>query len=57
MNRPLSKVAGLRMRIERAGGHLDKAWREQSLFADLLAQCAFLIHPEELPTRSEPRLE
>jgi aminoglycoside phosphotransferase (APT) family kinase protein len=31
------------------GGHLDKAWREQSLFADLLAQCAFLINPEELP--------
>jgi Ser/Thr protein kinase RdoA (MazF antagonist) len=32
-----------------AGGHLDKAWREQSLFADLIAQCAFLINPEELP--------
>ncbi len=32
-----------------AGGHLDKAWKEQSLFADLLAQCAFLINPEELP--------
>jgi thiamine kinase-like enzyme len=32
-----------------AGGHLDKAWREQALFADLLAQCAFLIHSEELP--------
>jgi Ser/Thr protein kinase RdoA (MazF antagonist) len=32
-----------------AGGHLDKPWREQSLFADLLAQCAFLIDPEELP--------
>ena len=32
-----------------AGGHLDKAWREQALFADLLAQCAFLINPEELP--------
>jgi fructokinase len=32
-----------------AGGHLDKAWREQALFADLLAQCAFLIDPEELP--------
>ena len=32
-----------------AGGHLDQAWREQSLFADLLAQCAFLIDPEELP--------
>ena len=32
-----------------AGGHLDKAWREQALFADLLAQCAFLIAPEELP--------
>jgi Ser/Thr protein kinase RdoA (MazF antagonist) len=32
-----------------AGGHLDNAWREQSLFADLLAQCAFLIKPEELP--------
>jgi aminoglycoside phosphotransferase (APT) family kinase protein len=31
-----------------AGGHLDKAWREQALFADLLAQCAFLINPEEL---------
>jgi aminoglycoside phosphotransferase (APT) family kinase protein len=32
-----------------AGGHLDKAWREQSLFADLLAQCSFLISTEELP--------
>jgi hypothetical protein len=32
-----------------AGGHLDNAWREQALFADLLAQCAFLIHPGELP--------
>jgi Ser/Thr protein kinase RdoA (MazF antagonist) len=32
-----------------AGGHLDEAWREQALFADLLAQCAFLINPEELP--------
>jgi aminoglycoside phosphotransferase (APT) family kinase protein len=32
-----------------AGGHLDKPWREQALFADLLAQCAFLIDPEELP--------
>ncbi len=32
-----------------AGGHLDKTWREQTLFADLLAQCAFLIAPEELP--------
>jgi Ser/Thr protein kinase RdoA (MazF antagonist) len=32
-----------------AGGHLDKIWREQALFADLLAQCAFLINPEELP--------
>ncbi len=32
-----------------AGGHLDKAWREQALFADLLAQCAFLIDPAELP--------
>jgi aminoglycoside phosphotransferase (APT) family kinase protein len=32
-----------------AGGHLDNAWREQSLFADLLAQCAFLINTEELP--------
>ncbi|MDT7817928.1 MAG: hypothetical protein QOJ42_7844 [Acidobacteriaceae bacterium] len=32
-----------------AGGQLDKAWREQALFADLLAQCAFLINPEELP--------
>jgi Ser/Thr protein kinase RdoA (MazF antagonist) len=32
-----------------AGGHLDQAWREQALFADLLAQCAFLINPEELP--------
>jgi Ser/Thr protein kinase RdoA (MazF antagonist) len=32
-----------------AGGHLDQAWREQALFADLLAQCAFLIDPEELP--------
>jgi Ser/Thr protein kinase RdoA (MazF antagonist) len=32
-----------------AGGHLDKAWRDQALFADLLAQCAFLINPEELP--------
>jgi aminoglycoside phosphotransferase (APT) family kinase protein len=32
-----------------AGGHLDKAWREQAFFADLLAQCAFLINPEELP--------
>jgi aminoglycoside phosphotransferase (APT) family kinase protein len=32
-----------------AGGHLDKSWREQALFADLLAQCAFLIDPEELP--------
>jgi fructokinase len=32
-----------------AGGHLDKSWREQSLFVDLLAQCAFLIHIEELP--------
>jgi aminoglycoside phosphotransferase (APT) family kinase protein len=32
-----------------AGGHLDKQWREQSLFADLLAQCAFLINAEELP--------
>jgi aminoglycoside phosphotransferase (APT) family kinase protein len=32
-----------------AGGHLDKAWREQALFADLLAQCAFLIEREELP--------
>jgi aminoglycoside phosphotransferase (APT) family kinase protein len=32
-----------------AGGHLDKAWREQALFADLLAQCAFLINHEELP--------
>jgi Ser/Thr protein kinase RdoA (MazF antagonist) len=31
-----------------AGGHLDKAWREQALFADLLAQCAFLTDPEEL---------
>ncbi len=32
-----------------AGGHLDKSWREQSLFVDLLAQCAFLIGIEELP--------
>jgi aminoglycoside phosphotransferase (APT) family kinase protein len=32
-----------------AGGHLGKAWREQAFFADLLAQCAFLINPEELP--------
>jgi aminoglycoside phosphotransferase (APT) family kinase protein len=32
-----------------AGGHLDKTWREQASFADLLAQCAFLINPEELP--------
>jgi Ser/Thr protein kinase RdoA (MazF antagonist) len=32
-----------------AGGHLDKAWREQALFADLLAQCAFLIEAEERP--------
>ena len=32
-----------------AGGHLDKAWRDQALFADLLAQCAFLINSEELP--------
>jgi aminoglycoside phosphotransferase (APT) family kinase protein len=32
-----------------AGGHLDTAWREQAFFADLLAQCAFLINPEELP--------
>jgi aminoglycoside phosphotransferase (APT) family kinase protein len=32
-----------------AGGHLDSAWKEQSLFADLLAQCAFLISLEELP--------
>jgi Ser/Thr protein kinase RdoA (MazF antagonist) len=32
-----------------AGGHLDKAWREQALFADLLAQCAFLINQEDLP--------
>jgi Ser/Thr protein kinase RdoA (MazF antagonist) len=32
-----------------AGGRLDTAWREQALFADLLAQCAFLIRPEELP--------
>jgi aminoglycoside phosphotransferase (APT) family kinase protein len=32
-----------------AGGHLDKAWREQALFADLLAQSAFLIDPEERP--------
>jgi aminoglycoside phosphotransferase (APT) family kinase protein len=32
-----------------AGGHLDKSWREQSLFVDLLAQCAFLINIEELP--------
>jgi aminoglycoside phosphotransferase (APT) family kinase protein len=32
-----------------AGGHLDKAWREQAFFADLLAQCTFLINPEELP--------
>jgi Ser/Thr protein kinase RdoA (MazF antagonist) len=32
-----------------AGGHLDKPWREQAFFADLLAQCAFLINPEELP--------
>ncbi len=31
-----------------AGGHLDSAWKEQSLFADLLAQCAFLISPEDL---------
>ncbi|MGC2660865.1 MAG: hypothetical protein WA324_23160, partial [Bryobacteraceae bacterium] len=31
-----------------AGGHLDKAWREQALFADLLSQCAFLTDPEEL---------
>ncbi|HET6217147.1 MAG TPA: phosphotransferase [Acidobacteriaceae bacterium] len=32
-----------------AGAHLDKSWREQSLFVDLLAQCAFLINIEELP--------
>jgi aminoglycoside phosphotransferase (APT) family kinase protein len=32
-----------------AGGQLHKAWRQQSLFADLLAQCAFLIKTEELP--------
>jgi aminoglycoside phosphotransferase (APT) family kinase protein len=32
-----------------AGGHLDEAWREQALFADLLAQCAFLTGAEELP--------
>ena len=32
-----------------AGGHLDPTWREQSLFADLLAQCAFLIRPEDRP--------
>jgi Ser/Thr protein kinase RdoA (MazF antagonist) len=32
-----------------AGGHLDKTWREQALFGDLLAQCAFLINPEDLP--------
>jgi aminoglycoside phosphotransferase (APT) family kinase protein len=32
-----------------AGGHLDEAWREEALFADLLAQCAFLIDHEELP--------
>jgi aminoglycoside phosphotransferase (APT) family kinase protein len=32
-----------------AGGHLDKGWREQAFFADLLAQCAFLIDTEELP--------
>lgn len=32
-----------------AGGQLDNAWREQALFADLLAQCAFLIKTEELP--------
>ena len=32
-----------------AGGRLDTTWREQALFADLLAQCAFLIRPEEMP--------
>jgi Ser/Thr protein kinase RdoA (MazF antagonist) len=32
-----------------AGGHMDESWREQALFADLLAQCAFLINSGELP--------
>ena len=32
-----------------AGGQLDAAWREQALFADLLAQCAFLVRGQELP--------
>jgi hypothetical protein len=45
MNRPPSKVPGLPMPIEPP---VD-TWIEQSLFADLLAQCAFLINTEELP--------
>lgn len=32
-----------------AGGRLDQAWRQQSLFADLLAQCAFLVDTDDHP--------
>ena len=32
-----------------AGGHLDEGWRQQSLFADLLAQASFLIGETDRP--------
>lgn len=32
-----------------AGGELDVGWRQQAMFADLLAQCAFLVDFEEKP--------
>lgn len=46
---PAVESAWFAAAYQAAGGHLDKAWREQALFADLLAQCAFLTGPEELP--------
>ena len=46
---PAVESAWFRDVYRAAGGHLDKAWRGQSFFADLLAQCAFLINTEELP--------
>ena len=32
-----------------AGGHLDENWRQQSLFADLLAQAEFLTREGDRP--------
>jgi hypothetical protein len=36
-----------------AGGILDPGWREQSMFADLLAQCSFLTTEEDKPLTHE----